>query len=1167
MDRRSWPWRKKNSEKITITSEPSDSSLAHSARHYDDQDNSKALAEHARKSEEAMMQCQESEEKVKSLNEKLSAALADITTKDSLVKQHAKVAEEAVSGWEKAEAEAMASKQQLEYLTQQKLALEDRVLHLDGALKECMRQLRHVREEQEQKIHEAVLNKTREWDRIRSEFEAKTVLLEQHLLQAEAENTAITRSLQERLQTISELSEARAEAESEVKVLQVNIESYESDNSALKYELHVLSKELEIRNEERNMSMKSAEAATKQHLESVKKIAKLEAECQRLRGLVRKKLPGPAALAQMKMEVETLGKELGEGRRRRSLGKGPGSFVSSSIEYGHDNVQEQGHKESEYLTERMLAMEEETKMLKEALSKRNGELQASRILCARTASKLSSVEKQLEALNSGQKLKKAALELHLEGPRSQSTSNPPSLASMSEDGNDDEASCAESWASALISELSQFRKEKCTRKSDKALESHNVDLMNDFTEMERLASLPSSKMGHTTEKFDDLTENNIGGREDKASLEETLTKRDLELQAANQLSSDLSKKLASVQEQLTALQSKNDANQTALVSLQARLDIIFEVQAEGGNLQKVLEDVKCAMAEAGGALASSHSCDRQLPEHPLCVDLGTKRSSVREEDISLPHTKPIIDVTNPELASAISRVVSLVEFIAEEARNAQKFHASKGHESEISVENFSESVHQFLDGKASIVALVTELSSVLVQLSEVCAHAFGEHSIQDAANRFGSTTPDMNKSSFFENGNLNNSSSKEKTLSSIRILNAEGQLSVIQEEKAALESELKAGMSRCAVLQEEVSQLKIEKVELENELAAVKEKLERTKDQLTETEQTLANLRVQLASTQESKQLAENQLEIMASSKTQLESHLKATEVEMNHLCEKVEVLESELQEECRRYADTEAKCKDLQEQLQRKDEDLTCSQCSVPNKDSKSRQEREIAAAAEKLAECQHTILVLGRQLKALSSPKDFMDFSYEVENMDASMGESSTVDQEIFSKRESCDPKHSRYHPEDGSNSICQSSERDRKFEQGAPWSPNSRSASGASEPENPGTANSRQKTSQWTSVSSGMTTADLDKHNEPGSPILADCNEGHLAMLSSPDTEASSPAKSPVKSIHRRNRVSRSLAGNALSKSLNAAEGKSSSSVTASEKHGSGFSRFFARTRSSH
>ena len=38
------------------------------------------------------------EDEIKDLNEKLSAANAEINTKESLVKQHAKVAEEAVSG-------------------------------------------------------------------------------------------------------------------------------------------------------------------------------------------------------------------------------------------------------------------------------------------------------------------------------------------------------------------------------------------------------------------------------------------------------------------------------------------------------------------------------------------------------------------------------------------------------------------------------------------------------------------------------------------------------------------------------------------------------------------------------------------------------------------------------------------------------------------------------------------------------------------------------------------------------------------------------------------------------------------------------------------------------------------------------------------------------------
>lgn len=43
-------------------------------------------------------QVQTLDDQIKDLNEKLSAANSEMTTKDNLVKQHAKVAEEAVSG-------------------------------------------------------------------------------------------------------------------------------------------------------------------------------------------------------------------------------------------------------------------------------------------------------------------------------------------------------------------------------------------------------------------------------------------------------------------------------------------------------------------------------------------------------------------------------------------------------------------------------------------------------------------------------------------------------------------------------------------------------------------------------------------------------------------------------------------------------------------------------------------------------------------------------------------------------------------------------------------------------------------------------------------------------------------------------------------------------------
>lgn len=62
------------------------------------QDDSKKV-KYIQITEESYANLRELEDEVKLLNDKLSSALSEIATKDVLVKQHAKVAEEAVSGY------------------------------------------------------------------------------------------------------------------------------------------------------------------------------------------------------------------------------------------------------------------------------------------------------------------------------------------------------------------------------------------------------------------------------------------------------------------------------------------------------------------------------------------------------------------------------------------------------------------------------------------------------------------------------------------------------------------------------------------------------------------------------------------------------------------------------------------------------------------------------------------------------------------------------------------------------------------------------------------------------------------------------------------------------------------------------------------------------------
>lgn len=170
-------------------------------------------------------------------------------------------------GWEKAENEAAALKQQLDASTSKVSALEDRNSHLDSALKECVRQLWQGREEQNQKIEEAINNKCKEWETRKSELEAQI------------------EELQARLRTGKEEVTTTALVH---KDLYPKLEALEKENSALKLQLLSKAEEVKIRTIERDLSTQAAESASKQQLEGIKKLTKLEAECRKLRVMVRR---------------------------------------------------------------------------------------------------------------------------------------------------------------------------------------------------------------------------------------------------------------------------------------------------------------------------------------------------------------------------------------------------------------------------------------------------------------------------------------------------------------------------------------------------------------------------------------------------------------------------------------------------------------------------------------------------------------------------------------------------------------------------------------------------------------------------------------------------------------------------------------------------------------
>jgi chromosome segregation ATPase len=163
-------------------------------------------------------------------------------------------------GWEQAEAEIASLKRLLEMTSQKNTSLEDQVSQLDDALKECVRQLRQAREEQEEKVGYALVKKSKELESEKTELQIHIAELSEQL-KATKLQAHVQHDLQEKIQIM------------------------EKENKDLKIELVTLSKELKILARERDLSNQAAETASKFHLESVKKIARVEAECIRLRHL------------------------------------------------------------------------------------------------------------------------------------------------------------------------------------------------------------------------------------------------------------------------------------------------------------------------------------------------------------------------------------------------------------------------------------------------------------------------------------------------------------------------------------------------------------------------------------------------------------------------------------------------------------------------------------------------------------------------------------------------------------------------------------------------------------------------------------------------------------------------------------------------------------------
>lgn len=559
MEKRKWLWKRKSSDKSPGETESSGSLSSYSERYSDEQ--SPEVTSKAATIDD------ESKESLRCLTEKLSAALVNVSAKEDLVKQHAKVAEEAIAGWEKAENEVAVLKQQLDAAVQQNLTLEVRVSHLDGALKECVRQLRQARDEQEKRIQDAMAEK--------NEWESEKTALEKQLLN---------------LQTQVEAGQAERPTSTDPDIL-FRLKCLEKKNTALKIELCSCSEVLEIRTIERDLSTQAAETASKQQLESIKKVTKLEAECRKLQAMARKSSPF---------------------NDQRS------SAVSS---FYVDSV---------------------------------------------TDSQSDSGERLNTVDNDGLKMSKLETREY-------------------------EPSCSNSWASALIAELDQFKNEKAMPKTPAAC-SIEIDMMDDFLEMEQLAALAETANKTPSVTSDAVphdspnVENPLAAEYDSisqrvAELEQTLEKIEAE-------KAELENDLSESEDALKVSSMELKETQTRLEELQKELDVVneskellefqlygMEVEARtmSVNIDTLKTEIEREKSLSSGMEAKCRELENELRKRAQEVELQQTSGAngelkIKQEDLAVAADKLAeCQKTIASLGKQLQSLATLEDFLIDTA--------------------------------------------------------------------------------------------------------------------------------------------------------------------------------------------------------------------------------------------------------------------------------------------------------------------------------------------------------------------------------------------------------------------------------------------------------------------------------------------------------------------
>ncbi|GAV83800.1 DUF869 domain-containing protein [Cephalotus follicularis] len=934
MDNQTWLWGKKSLENTVVAAEKVGICLKRVENEVQKQPTGKVLGP---------------ERSEKNLNEKFTAELFDCHVKDDLMAKHAKTTQEATTGQDKSEAEAVFVTKELEEALRNRVIANERLTHSDAALKKCMQQLNLVREEHKKRIHDAVMKTASEFQTAQKELEEKLTEADIRIAKLSVENTHLSEALLVKEKLIEDLQKCKSQTEAEFGPLKARLNSTEKENAFLKYEFRVLEKELEIRNEGLEYSRRSSETSHKQQLECVKKITMLEAECERLHLLMRKRLTGPAALVKMKREVEMLRRDRTEIRTRR-MNPTKDLIVSDST---LEDTPDFSSKELSLLIERLSDVEEENRTLKEIMNNKDTELQSSRLMSSRTASRLAQLEAQLNVLSIGQK--------SMELARCSPTSKQLSLSSVFDKDSEDGISSSGSWANALISELEHFREEKFKHQpKHKVIGVSGMSLMDDFVEMEKLAIISVESPSR------DVFNPDLAGKE---------------LVPILQYQSSLGDTKQEVQPEDVATSKSFD---WLLVVLNAMLE---QKHISKRSLDKLLEDIRIALGFVNHPTAhedDTKATSRHSGESDTLHSFITSKS---------PSTSPILGSLNEasnigklmeetgkqpiqfNLNKSIRKIIKLIEGnlsfsdeCSEKHQSSSLVAAPAGYFvrvfqwkiSELSavLQQFVCTCNDLLNGKADLENFVGQLSFALDWVMNNYSSPQNASSTKDKIRKHFGWNESHND---IQVGVVDDSVVQSSCLHSV---------AVSDDQNVSFQTETNQGY-----LPEENMILKNELKNMEARVKSTTDKNETLMLQLQKLEQSIESLQAELKTLKDSKKTIEDQIENEKSINEDLDTQLTVAKAKLNQVFKKFSSLEVELEYKNNCCEELETTCLELQLQLESVAKKETPKH-GMNQKGKQSQNGWEISADSVKLAECQETILNLGKQLKALASSREAAQF-----------------------------------------------------------------------------------------------------------------------------------------------------------------------------------------------